>query len=375
MAHLDQHAAAGDDASLDELCTNLTFDIIGAVTMGRDLNAQVPGQQDELLLTFLDIVNASKGRPNRLLNPFNIKRTLTRRRLSNRLENILKAIVQHEHAAQIPTKPAAENETSPTTSRSVLALSLKDTTELTPDLLQQISDNLRVFLFAGHDTTSILMQWALYELSRSPKQRAALVAELDTVFGTDIDPEAIRAKLLAPSGPELLGQLPYLSAVIRETLRLHPPAASVRFSPPGTGCILTVPEVGGGTKELCVDGMILFVNSHVVHRDRKVWGDTVDDFVPERWLGDTSWMPSGSWRPFERGPRSCIGLELANIEAKVLLALIVRRYDFSKVGIGELVVDGDGKHVLDERGYYQTKSELFNVSVAFWCCSSMCLAC
>lgn len=360
LEHLDKHAASGDEFSLDQLCTNLTFDIIGAVTMGRDLKAQVPGQQDELLFTFLDIVNVSSGRENLLLALFNFRKKLARRRLANRLDKILKSIVQHEYAAQA----SSSSSSSSLTSRSVLALSLNGITALTPDLLQQTSDNLRVFLFAGHDTTSILMQWALYELSRSPTQRAALIAELDAVFGADdISPAAIRTKLLAQSSS--IPELPYLSAVIRETLRLHPPAATVRLSPPGTDFRLPVAR---DHEPQCVDNMIMYISSLAVQRDHSLWGDDADLFVPERWLGDRAAAapPPGAWRPFERGPRSCIGLELANLEAKVILALVVRRYDFAKVGLGELVVVDDdghgGRFVLDEKGYYRTKSELFNVS-------------
>lgn len=151
--------------------------------------------------------------------------------------------------------------------------------------------------------------------------------------------------------------------MIKETLRLHPPAATVRMTAPGTGFQLTLP----GGKQICPDGCIMYINASVIQHDRAVWGDTVDDFVPERWLGDTSWMPAGAWRPFERGPRSCIGLELANIEAKVILALVARKFDFVKVGIGELDLDGEGRPVLDAKGYYRTKSDLFNVSFALLC--------
>lgn len=136
------------------------------------------------------------------------------------------------------------------------------------------------------------------------------------------------------------------------------------MTPPGSEFHLTLPpdSEGGVGKTVCPDGCIMYLNSYIMQRDQSVWGDDADEFVPERWLGDTSWMPAGAWRPFERGPRSCIGLELANIEAKVILALVARRYDFVKVGLGELEVDGEGLPVEDEKGYYRTKSTLFSVS-------------
>lgn len=368
LGHLDRLAGTGEEFSLDELCTNLTFDIIGAVTMGQDLKAQVPGQQSELLTLFMGISAQYKGRDGPSLPGTNWRRNLKRWWLARKIEVLMKDVVRAEHARV--TSTGGERERA---ARNVLGLSLQGTEELTPELLQQTSDNLRVFMFAGHDTTSILMQWALYELARSPRARAALHAELDALFGgsTAADPRAIGARLLAPGGAELLGQMTYATAVIKETLRLHPPAASVRMTAPGTDFRLVLPPGGEGEgeqqqqREVCPDGTIMYLNAFIIQRDRAVWGETADEFVPERWLGDTSWMPAGAWRPFERGPRSCIGLELANIEAKVILALVARRYDFVKVGIGEFELDGEGRPVLDEKGSYKTKSVLFSVSSLF----------
>ncbi|KAF3766941.1 hypothetical protein M406DRAFT_79478 [Cryphonectria parasitica EP155] len=351
LAHLDRYASSGDEFSLDQLATNLTFDIIGAVTMGQDLKAQIPGEEDELLVAYMGIGAQFRGRSGIDIPGANWRRERIRRRLAAKVERLMNDIVRKD------SNSISNNHSSGGDSRSVLALSLQGMDELTPELLQQTSDNLRVFMFAGHDTTSILMQWALYELSRSPKQRRALKAELDEVFGPDADPDAVRAKLLAPGGGELLGQMPYTAAVIKETLRLHPPAASARMSPPGSNFQLTLPD----GRQVCPDGTVLYLNSHIIQRDHAVWGEAADDFWPERWLGeDSRSVPAGAWRPFERGPRSCIGLELANIEAKVILALVARRYDFVKVGIGELHLDGEGHPVVDEKGYYKTKSELFN---------------
>jgi cytochrome P450 len=109
-----------------------------------------------------------------------------------------------------------------------------------------------------------------------------------------------------------------------------------------------------------------------------VYGETADDFMPERWTGDVdtssatvdedgtttgaSKIPISSWRAFERGPRNCIGQELANLEARVILACVMRRYDFVKIGTGEVETDEKGQPIVDEKGKYKTKSELISVS-------------
>jgi cytochrome P450 len=131
-------------------------------------------------------------------------------------------------------------------------------------------------------------------------------------------------------------------------------------------------------ENVCIDNVILYLCGHLIQRDRNVYGDTADDFVPERWLGDSDTseqtnedamdakgekkIPAAAWRPFERGPRSCIGQELANIEARVILAVIARRYDFTKVGLGELDLDDKAEPVLNEKRKYKVKSEVYQVS-------------
>jgi cytochrome P450 len=162
----------------------------------------------------------------------------------------------------------------------------------------------------------------------------------------------------------------YTSACIKEALRLWPPAATARTSHNG----LKVRTSEG--EEVCLDGCMLYLVHRIIHRDRKVYGDTADDFVPERWVGDidtssatfdqdgsatgASKIPISAWRPFERGPRNCIGQELANLEARVILACVMRRYEFVKVGAGEVETDEKGLPSVDERGKYRTKSELLN---------------
>ena len=132
-------------------------------------------------------------------------------------------------------------------------------------------------------------------------------------------------------------------------------------------------------EEVVVDKCVLYPMQHIIHRDPSVYGPTANDFVPERWTGDTDTststntemngaaatpgkIPPSAWRPFERGPRNCIGQELANLEARVILTFVMRRYDFVKVGVGEVERDEKGQPIIDETGRYKTKSELISVS-------------
>lgn len=210
------------------------------------------------------------------------------------------------------------------------------TDTLTPEIIDTTCDQLSTFLFAGHDTTSTLMSWALYELSRTPHALSAVRAELDSLLGPNTSPGSIISRLSSPGGEDLLNKMPYISAVLKETLRLWPPGGSSRMTRPGTNFTISTP----GTGTLCLDGLLLYPIMSIIHRDPAVFGETANQFVPERWLVDTTAgsdatrIPLGAWRPFERGPRNCIGQELALIEVKALIAVAARHFDFEKVGLG-----------------------------------------
>lgn len=67
-----------------------------------------------------------------------------------------------------------------------------------------------------------------------------------------------------------------------------------------------------------------------IHRSAKIWGPDVDEFKPQRFLpGKADKLPANAWRPFERGPRNCIGQELALIEMKVILAITLREFEIT----------------------------------------------
>jgi cytochrome P450 len=364
MAKLDTLAESGIEFEMEAFCTNLTFDIIGAIVMDIDFGAQGSGTKcHPVVKDFRDVIRTytDTGRVWLWLNlSVRIRRMLT----SRRADRSIKQVIREKFS---DLKEAQKNSTKANKNRSVLALSLKDTDKLTPDILQLTADQLKSFLFAGHDTTSIMLLQLFYALSIHPKALAAIRAEHDAVFG-DADPREVF--LARPD--ETMKALTYTSACIKEVLRLWPPAASARMSPPGTGLNIRLED----GRDICVDGTVLYLNHYLIQRDRRAYGDTADDFVPERWLGNTntsadhgnenpnqnsgSDIPTGAWRPFERGPRNCIGQELANLEARVILACVVRRYDFTKVGAGEVEVDEKGSPLVDEKGRYKLKSELFN---------------
>ncbi|KAL2175877.1 cytochrome P450 [Thermothelomyces heterothallicus CBS 202.75] len=370
---LERYARSGREFPLNKLTINLTFDIIGAITMDVDFDAQQSESsgQGEFIKLYDRLLNMYGTEDSRFPWWMYPRREWRRYKLSKQIDRRLEDMIRQKHAEQQQRKQQQEGgEAGKGKPRDILSLSLQGSSELSRELLAETRDQLKTFLFAGHDTTGILLAWLFYELSRSPHVLKAVRGELDAVFGPDPDPRAVREKLMAPNGEELINKMPYINSVIKEVLRLRPPAGTARMAPPGTGFTVRTPD----GQSFCLDGAIIYNCATIIQRDRTVYGDTADDFVPERWLGDKSIgsadaeqneaagrkFPPGAWRPFERGPRNCIGQDLATIEARVIVALVARRYDFVKVGLGELDLEEAGRPILDEKGQYKTKSELYN---------------
>ena len=344
--------------------------------MGINMGAQLPiEKQSAIVKLFRDILKTytdTDGGGYLWLNPSMMFR---RRRLGGQVDLAIKKAIC-EQFAEIKM-----NDEKATKNRTVLALSLQDVEAQTlpPQVLQETADQLKSFLFAGFDTTSSILAWTFTELSRSPHVLTKLRAEHDEIFGKDADPAIVKQGLLS-HGEDLISRLTYTSAVIKEILRLYPPAGTARRAPYGSGFFIKLKD----GREVCVDGLVLYSCHYQIQRDPEVYGETSNDFVPERWLsnvrtsaasdndhiaGDvahangTGKEPQTSWRPFETGPRNCIGQELANLEARVILAFAVRRYDFTKIGLGEVKLDESSQPMLNGKGQYVVKEEPFNVSL------------
>ncbi len=170
---------------------------------------------------------------------------------------------------------------------------------------KQIHDHILTFLAAGHETTANALVWAFYLLSQHTQVRAKLQDELRNVLNGRVPTV------------EDLAQMPYLNWVLDETLRLYPPAwFQARF-------VAQECEIDGVRLPV---GTLLMLSQWVIHRLPEVWGDP-DVFRPERWdAAQGENIPAGAYFPFGGGPRTCIGMPLAQLEAKMILATVLQRY-------------------------------------------------
>lgn len=195
-----------------------------------------------------------------------------------------------------------------------------------PEFIESVVRHVKIFLFAGHDTTATTLAYSYYLLNQNPDVAANVRAEHDEVLGPSPDAAADRIN----ADPTLLNKMPYTIAVIKETLRLFAPVGgTVREAP--EGFLLTNPRTGA---RYPVAGFMLHASGTTVHRDPQRWPEP-HRFLPGRWLvrdeSDPYYPARNAWRPFEMGPRNCIGQELAQLEIRLVLALTVREFDFRPV--------------------------------------------
>ena len=170
---------------------------------------------------------------------------------------------------------------------------------------QQLRDEVITLLLAGHETTALNLSWTWYLLAKYPEVEEKLHAELDAVLGG------------RPPSAADLPKLQYTDRVIRETLRLYPPAWRIfrRTEEPL--------EVG---EYVLPAGANIVLSQWVTQRDPR-WFSEPDRFHPDRWSEESAAkLPRFAYFPFGGGPRVCIGAGFAMMEATLLLATIAQRF-------------------------------------------------
>lgn len=180
---------------------------------------------------------------------------------------------------------------------------------------EQLRDEVLTFLLAGHETTALTLTWTWHLLAQHPEVEGKLREELDRVLGNRV-----------PSFTDLPA-LNYCERVIKESMRLYPPAWSLARTVIADFKLrsYTIPA-----------GANVVMSQWIMHRNPKYFPDS-EKFDPDRWESDgAKKLPRFAYFPFGGGPRQCIGAAFAAIEATLLLATVARR--FRLVGLADHLV-------------------------------------
>jgi cytochrome P450 len=169
----------------------------------------------------------------------------------------------------------------------------------------QLRDEVVTLFLAGHETTALALSYCFYLLATHPEAEARLSAELADVLRG------------APPTTADVPRLRYAEWVVKESMRLYPPAPSIGREAIND-CEIAGYHVPRGTQ--------IGLMQWVVHRDPR-WFDEPEAFKPERWENDLAKrLPRGAYFPFGDGPRICIGNHFAMMEAILILATVLQRY-------------------------------------------------
>mmetsp|Transcript_13119 Transcript_13119/g.36935 ORF Transcript_13119/g.36935 Transcript_13119/m.36935 type:complete len:987 (+) Transcript_13119:885-3845(+) len=283
--------------------TGLTFDVIGSYVAGLSFRtAADPGAMKvDPLLVALDTALTTK---NLAASP--VLGKLQRKRWRSRVEAIA---TLHSRCAEIIEDRLAGRSKSVYGTPDVLDLMLTSVDKETGETmdLDNVRKNLITFMLVGHDSTSSLLTSLIYVLTQHPDVENRLREEVMEVIGKDGSPTQDNIK-----------KLTFMTSVIKETLRLYPPAAAF--------IKICLQDTNLGPYR-CPKGTKVVVSLNSVHRNPKHWLNP-EEFDPSRFLPGAPDRHPYSWLPFSSGPRACLGMQFALIEARVVLARLLQSFTF-----------------------------------------------
>ncbi|MGQ9347067.1 cytochrome P450 [Mycolicibacterium gilvum] len=279
------------EVDLDTECRRLTLRALGRSVLGLDLDghSNVIAEPPRLALKYI---------ADRALRPVNAPRwlpTLARRRAHSASDTL------HRFADEILEACRTDPTRDAPLVRALIAASDPTTGRALSD--DEITDELLIFMLAGHDTTATTLTYAMWALGHHPDMQDKVRAEAVTIGDRELTPEDVPT-------------LRYTVQVLHEALRLCPPGAAIART------VIRDVAVDGYRVEA---GTMVVVGIYALHRDPALWNRPLafdpDRFSPQNSNGRNRWQ----YLPFGAGPRSCIGDHFAMLEATLALATIIRR--------------------------------------------------
>lgn len=282
-------AASGEPLDLHAEMSRVTLRIVGRLLFGADVERAVPVVAHAFpVLGEYAQLRAYQPHPPPRSWPLP----------SNRRAQRAQAAIHAECDALIAARRASGADGDDLIS---LLIAARDGDEALTD--EEVRDQVLIFLLAGHDTTAIALTFALHLLGHDPQAQARVREEVRAVVGD------------ATPGAGDVERMPYTTLVLKEAMRLYPPAWA-------TGRRVAGDDVIGA--HLIPAGSDIIVSPWVTHRHPEFWEDP-ERFVPERFTRDAEAdRHRHAYFPFGAGPRACIGQYFSMLEATILLAVVVR---------------------------------------------------
>jgi len=290
---LTDAATDGQTIEVEAAMAKITLAVVVQTLFGADVTREAD-EVGRLMVAVLEAANHRLNSAVHLPAWVPTPRHLREHRALARLDAILNGLI-------------AARRSSPDRTDDLLSVLLRarDENSGTGMSDRQLRDEMMTLFLAGHETTAMALTWTWYLLSQHPSAEAQLHGELDRVLqgrhATAAD----------------LGKLPCTDMIVREAMRLYPPAAGFAREP------IEDVTIGGYTVPA---GSLVTVSTYALHRDARFFPDP-GRFDPERFAaGWEDRIPRYAYLPFGGGPRVCIGNGFAMMEARLVLATMAQRY-------------------------------------------------
>jgi len=191
---------------------------------------------------------------------------------------------------------------------------------------RDLRNQLLNVLLAGRDATACCLSWTFRLLVRHPLVFDRLCKEILSVMGSDISPNR-----------EQIRKMPFLSCVIKESLRLYPPVPLNNRTATRTTLLPTGGGPDGNAPILVRKGELVVFSQYVNSRVKSIYGADADKFRPERWeTGELSGI-GYAYFPFHGGPRQCLGENFAIMEVSYTIVRMIQACPVIELPKGEMV--------------------------------------
>lgn len=275
--------------------TKLTLDIVGQTLMSANVSGEFKKVTDAVGIVMEGMIGRTRSFV-RLPYWLPTERNIAMKKNRAILDETIRDIINNRRA---DTKQYDDLLTM------LLEVEDADTAERMTD--DQLRDEVITIFLAGHETTANALAFAFYLLAKHPEASARIASEVKTIIGG------------AELSYEQLNKLEYTTMVVKEAMRLYPPAWGI---------------VRQAAKDDVIDGYkitkgdTIVLSPYAVQRNERVWAEP-EKFDPERFSAERGKaIHRYAWFPFGGGARLCIGNNFAMMEMQIIVALLCSKYSF-----------------------------------------------
>jgi cytochrome P450 len=316
---LDQCCKTGETIDMAEEFRHLTLQVIAEAVLSIS-----PEESDEtfahMYLPIVEEGNLRTWSPQRafLPTPAFFKHQTDVKRLNDYVVSLVTArwaLRQKEAAADTPASRTQD----------VLdkVLSAVDPAEWGTKAINQVRDEVKTFILAGHETSASMLTWTLFELSSTPALLETFRASTSQVFGKQFAKAGASTAscMTIPDDLAKLNDLYYSECCLRESLRKYAVVPSVVRVPSEDV------EING---HVISKGTSVMINVMAAHHDEAHWPENTV-YKPDRFINGMASIKPYTFLPFVDGPRHCLGQYLSLLESKVVISLLLHHYSFDVV--------------------------------------------